>query len=757
MLTACSGGSSDRNKNSANNASETGRVAFSASWPSNPMTSSDPKQSPSGNVCIDYNVDTITCNVYDASGSVVGTKSWPCSEHGGTISKIPAGSGMWLMLEGIASKTVLLRGQSGTFTVLPNAVTSVAQVSMNQIANDTEPPQVNIATPPDAAVDVPLNSAITAEFTEDVDFLSVLTGFAVSTGATEVSGSIFYDPSTLTVTFTPEANLASSTKYTATIKSGITDLAGNQMTSDYIWEFTSVSTDTPTVGVPQAIQVTESTARLTVGVNPNGVGTTVYFEYGTDLTYGSTTSQQDAGSAKDPVPVFADLNSLDQGVAYHFRGVATNTAGTSYGPDGTFTTDAVWTKVYDFADESLAQATMMEQTSDGGYIIAGRTDVTCGNDCNEVWILKLNANGGIEWEKAYDLNLPTAIQQTADKGYIVVGYTRTPGAGDDDIWILKLGETGNREWSRSLSGTSNERPSAIRTTPDGGFIISGNTETYGAGLLDMWIVKTAPNGVVEWQKSYGGSDWDESRSIQLTPDGGYIVIGSTGSFGAGDFDVWILKLQADGSIAWQKTYGGPDREHGYSVQPTTDGGFIVISSTDSFGAGSGDIWLLKIDAGGNVSWQKTYGGTLSDFAKSVTQTTDGGYFVVGFSHSFSTGHGDDIWALKLDANGTLEWQKTYEGMTDDYGLTGYPTPDGGYMVSANTTSFGAHYSDFWLLKIGHSGSTVCGLGMDSSGQVFTPNVTGAATEVAATDTLSTAYSFMANSEDTTATVGTHCP
>ena len=158
-------------------------------------------------------------------------------------------------------------------------------------------------------------------------------------------------------------------------------------------------------------------------------------------------------------------------------------------------------------------------------------------------------------------------------------------------------------------------------------------------------------GSVTWQKTYGGTGYDAAYSIQQTEDGGYIVAGETDSFGAGGRDAWIMKLDGSGSVTWQKTYGGTGFDYVGSIQQTGDGGYIVTGETDSFSAGGRDAWIMKLDGSGNVTWQKTYGGTDYDYGYSIQQTGDGGYVVAGGTASFNAGN-DDIWLIKLDGNGS---------------------------------------------------------------------------------------------------------
>jgi stress response protein SCP2 len=269
--------------------------------------------------------------------------------------------------------------------------------------------------------------------------------------------------------------------------------------------------------------------------------------------------------------------------------------------------------------------------------------------------MKLDENGVVEWQKAYGgtgRDYTSPVQQTLDGGYIVVGWTYSFGNGGVDLWLFKLDENGDIVWQKTYGGTGNEYGWFVQQTSDGGYIVVGETTSSGAGNADAWVIKLDANGNVTWQKTYGGTGDDYAYAIQQTLDLGYIVAAETNSFGAGSSDVWVFKLDANGNVTWQKTYGGTGSEFPWFTQQTQDLGYIVAAETNSFGAGQYDGWLLKLDANGNVTWQKTYGGSGNDYAWFAQQTSDGGYIVAGDSESFGQG-GRDAWILKLDSSGSI--------------------------------------------------------------------------------------------------------
>jgi arginine repressor len=292
----------------------------------------------------------------------------------------------------------------------------------------------------------------------------------------------------------------------------------------------------------------------------------------------------------------------------------------------------------------------------------------------------------------------SSVQQTSDGGYIVAGYKYSFGLDSIDIFLIKTDANGNVQWAKTYGGTSRDEAFSVQQTSDGGYIVAGITWSFGAGDYDAFLVKTDANGNIIWAKTYGGTSWDYAYSVQQTSEGGYIVAGLTRSFGAGGGDAFLVKTDANGNIIWAKTYGGTD--YAYSVQQTSDGGYILAGYTYSFGAGGGDAFLVKTDANGNIIWAKTYGGTSDDLAYSVQQTSDGGYIFVGETRSFGAGS-FDIFLIKTDANGNIIWAKTYGGTSSDYAYSVQQTSDGGYIVAGRTYSF---TWDAFLIKTDANGN-----------------------------------------------------
>ncbi len=365
-----------------------------------------------------------------------------------------------------------------------------------------------------------------------------------------------------------------------------------------------------------------------------------------------------------------------------------------------------WEKTFGGSDYDMAYS--IQQTADGGYIVAGDTySKSVGQ--SDIWILKLDSNGNLEWDKAFggsDYDEARSIQQTIDGGYIVAGWTKSKGVGDYDGWVLKLDPNGELEWDKTFGGSDEDSVYSIQQTMDGGYIAAGFTFSESAGVQDVWIFKLDSDGKLEWDKTFGGSDGDVGHSIQQTVDSGYIVAGVTNSKGAGAGDAWILKLNEDGDLEWDKTIGWGESDLVYSVQQTTDGGYVAAGDTKSNGAGIGDAWIFKLGSSGDLEWDKTFGEGGSDAMWSIQQTIDGKYIVAGTTNSKGAGK-YDAWILKLDSEGGLEWDKTFGGGEKDQAKFIQQTTDLGFIVGGYTPSKGAGLTDAWILKLDSKGNLEC--------------------------------------------------
>jgi len=296
------------------------------------------------------------------------------------------------------------------------------------------------------------------------------------------------------------------------------------------------------------------------------------------------------------------------------------------------------------------------------------------------------------------------VQQTTDGGYIITGDTYSYGAGSNDVWLIKTDFDGNKIWDKTFGGTNIDWSNCVQQSTDGGYIITGSTWSFGAGECDVWLIKTDSDGNEIWNRTFGGKDYEIGYSVQQTTDGGYIITG-----GIGDYyysDVWLIKTDSDGNEIWNRTFGGKDVDYGISVQQTTDGGYIITGDTYSYGAGSNDVWLIKTDSDSNEIWNRTFGGPNSDLGISVQQTIDEGYIITGYTELYSIPGWGDVWLIKTDSNGNKMWDKTYGIIHVSFGNSVKQTTDGGYIIAGFVWTFGIGYTDVWLIKTNSNGNMV---------------------------------------------------
>jgi len=359
--------------------------------------------------------------------------------------------------------------------------------------------------------------------------------------------------------------------------------------------------------------------------------------------------------------------------------------------------DTLWTKTYGGIYDDIAYS--VKQTSDGGYIVAGYSS-SFGAGGYDVYLVKTNSGGDTLWIRTYggiNDDRGYSVQQTADGGYIVAGFTKSFGAGGSDVYLIKIDANGDLLWAKTYGGGDHDVGYAVQQTTDG-YIIAGRTNSFGAGSFDLYLIRTDTNGDTLWTKTYGGISTDGGYSVQETADGGYIAVGYTFSYGSGLGDVYLIKTDENGAIQWTKTYGGSRTEEGYSIEKTSDGGYIITGYTGSFGAGGNDVYLIKIDSGGDTLWTRSYGGTEGDDGRSVQQTADDGYIITGRTSSFGQGS-EDVYLIRTDEDGNTIWTETFGGTADDGGRFVQETSDGGYIITGYTESFGAGYRDLYLIKI----------------------------------------------------------
>jgi hypothetical protein len=349
----------------------------------------------------------------------------------------------------------------------------------------------------------------------------------------------------------------------------------------------------------------------------------------------------------------------------------------------------------------------VEEISNSGYIITGVTTQYDGKG-QDVLLMKTDLKGDTLWTKSYGgqgQDNGWAVRQLNDGGFIIIGYTDSYGAGGMDVFMIKTDSNGDTVWTKTFGGEEDEYGWDIQNTLDGGFIIASQTNRNGSGEIDAQLIKTDSGGNIEWKKSYGGKKVDRIFSVRQTPDGGYIAAGITYSFNSintNDRDAYLIKTNGSGEMEWFKTFGGDGYDVGHAVSLTNDGGFIIIGYGESFSSnGTRDVYLIKTDSMGEEMWVNVYGEAIDERGLKGEQTSDGGYIVVGITDKYA-----DLFLVKADGNGAEEWTRLI-GSKDqvEFGYTVRQTRDGGYILLGHTQSFNREEGDVLLIKTDNKGRT----------------------------------------------------
>lgn len=348
----------------------------------------------------------------------------------------------------------------------------------------------------------------------------------------------------------------------------------------------------------------------------------------------------------------------------------------------------------------------IQQTFDGGFILVGQTG-NIGLFNNDILIIRLDMNGDTIWTKTFgDVadDVAYSIIQTKDSAFAITGYTMINGNGK--MFLLKINFNGNVTWLKTYGGLANDYGNVVIQTYDNGFILLGSTVSYGSGGLDAYLIKTDSWGDTLWTKTFGGIDNDWGYNVVQTPDSGFILCGKTSSTIGGDDDGYLIKTDKKGNIIWANTYGGIGQEGINSILQTNDGGFVFAGSTSSFGAGAYDIYLSKVNSTGNILWSKTFGGGGFDGVRSLKQATDNGFILSGEYNPNGTIYWD-AYLIKTDSVGILQWAKTYGSANTDLGYDVLESMDGGFVITGSTKSFGAGGNDVYLIKTDSAGNSGC--------------------------------------------------
>jgi predicted secreted protein len=363
-----------------------------------------------------------------------------------------------------------------------------------------------------------------------------------------------------------------------------------------------------------------------------------------------------------------------------------------------------WSKTYGGAGDDKGTGELV-QTSDGGYAILGDTS-SFGAGGTDFWLIKTDASGTMQWNRTYggaSDELSGEMCQTSDGGYALAGATTSFGAGGRDFYLVKTDANGVMLWNRTYGGTDNEYAYSVIQSADGGYVMAGVTRSFGAGGMDFYFIKTDAAGTMLWSKTYGGAGDEVALRVVQTSDGGYALSGHTNSSGAGGYDFWLVKTDAAGNMQWNKTCGGTGNDQNAYVVQTSDEGYAIIGYSTSFGGYK--AYLAKTDASGTMQWNKTYESGTVTIGMHVIQTADGGFVIVGWNYL----NGQDFLLIKTDSAGNMQWNQTYGGTGIENAYSVIQTTDGGYALAGFTTSFGAGGYDFWLVKVDEFGVVPEGL------------------------------------------------
>jgi len=354
-------------------------------------------------------------------------------------------------------------------------------------------------------------------------------------------------------------------------------------------------------------------------------------------------------------------------------------------------------------------------TSQGGYAMAGYVQRT--STTNDMYFIEVDSCGnfirdrrigGTKDEEAQ------VITKNNSGDYVMAGYTKSYGFGQSDAYVVRLNSPGlNTAVGYPFGDSLQEAAEYMTIMNSGNYALTGGTNSLTSGGYDVFFARVTAAGALTTFRSYGGSGDDRGYSIRQTSDGGFIIAGGTQSFGAGSSDFYLLKINSTGGLTWTKTFGGPKYDEAYDVKQTLDGGYILVGKTrdrDSTGTSKDDIYIVKTTSSGALSWAKVYGGTDNESGESVIQLSDSSYVVAGYTKSY--GHGDyDAYLLKLNKAGGLVWSRTYGGNKEDKAYSVEKTSDNGFVLCGHTKSFGSGGFDFYLIKTDNNGHTGC----DSSG------------------------------------------
>lgn len=357
-----------------------------------------------------------------------------------------------------------------------------------------------------------------------------------------------------------------------------------------------------------------------------------------------------------------------------------------------------WEKIFGGLGNDIGKQVL--QTTDGGYILVGEK-ASPYQHLPDVYLIKTDNAGDTLWTKTYGGEKSehgSSVCQTTDGGYIVCGTKN--GDWSSDIYLIRTDDNGDTLWTRTFGqGTGYDYGLFVQQTTDEGFIVSGSVSVY----RDACLLKTDKDGNLIWQKTYDFDLWEIGCSVQQTSDGGFVTVGYSYTLGSYHSNIFLIKTNDIGDTIWTKKYDNFDFDKAYMVQQTHDGGYIIVGVTDSTMFGNfPDLYLIKTDSYGEIAWTKTYQllGT-SSYGFNIKQTSDYGFIVTGSTYS-NPGY-EDIFLLKLNNDGDSVWFNTFGNEGADIGYSVQQTNDGGYIVTGRMSVEG-NDADIFLIKTDEKGS-----------------------------------------------------
>jgi len=348
------------------------------------------------------------------------------------------------------------------------------------------------------------------------------------------------------------------------------------------------------------------------------------------------------------------------------------------------------------------------QTDDGGYIVAGRT-MSYGNGSNDIYVLKTDANGNELWTKTYGGNgwdAPLDMKKTLDNCYVITGGTSSFGAGASDAFMIKIDNNGDSLWLKTYGGSIDDAAYEVDICEDSGYIMSGSTCSFADGFAAAYLIRTNNNGDTLWTKTYEKKDFNGANCMIKTNIDGFILVGVT-EIDPPSADGLVIKTNSIGDTLWLNTYGGASYDELYSICEDNNGNYLICGTTYNLVNGSYDIYVIKITVNGELIWDRSFGGTGPDNSYSIIQTNDNNYVIVGSTESFGA-EGIDVYLIKINSDGDTIWTRTFGGASDDWASSIQETVDGGYIILGYTHSFGGN-KDVYLIKTDENGQV---LGMD---------------------------------------------